>query len=641
MSSSSSVPTRSRARLLIQFFWVTYTVTLLNAYGFLRHADVRGIAAALYTLAVFLTYSAVYLLPAILIVVIAHRLFRPGTNPGNGRTLPSTARRDAVVYVIAVLTTGATQVVVFADRTVFTIFGMHLNGFVWNTVFTSGGLASMGESSAATFVYAAYIVGYFIVQTLLLLLVLRVSYIDWVWRRWNHGARRWVAPMVLILCAAGQALGYGISDIRSYSPILVSASAFPLYLPVTFRHLAHDLGFEVRSRREFSGAVASGQLNYPLAPIELSPPARPMNLVWLVSESLRADMLDPEIMPATSKFGERAHRFNRHYSGGNGTRMGLFSMFYGLYGNLWFTFLREHHGPVLMDVLLKQDYRMELFTSAHFSYPEFDRTVFAKVPSDHLHEENRGQGWERDRKNVGDIIAFLQEQTPDQAFMTFVFFESPHARYYFPPESVIRTPYLEDFNYATMDLDRDMPLIKNRYINSCHHLDGQIARLLEELERLELLDSTIVLITGDHGEAFMEKGRWGHNSDFTEEQVRVPMVLWVPGTGASVTDRLTSHLDIVPTLMPLLGVVNPPRDFTFGKSLLGEEENDYIVLADWNRIAYLDGQFKAAFPIQVGGVLRTEVTTADDQPIDDPDEFFRTRQVRLLNIMKDMGRFTR
>jgi membrane-anchored protein YejM (alkaline phosphatase superfamily) len=49
-----------------------------------------------------------------------------------------------------------------------------------------------------------------------------------------------------------------------------------------------------------------------------------------VAESLRADALDPEIMPATTEFAARLLRFRAHYSGGNNTRMGMFAMFYGL-----------------------------------------------------------------------------------------------------------------------------------------------------------------------------------------------------------------------------------------------------------------------------------------------------------------------
>ena len=120
------------------------------------------------------------------------------------------------------------------------------------------------------------------------------------------------------------------------------------------------------------------------------------------------------------------------------------------------------------------------------------------------------------------------------------------------------------------------------------------------------------------------------------------MVLWIPGTGESVSDRLTTHLDVVPTLLPLLGVTNPTEDYALGTSLLNpRSDREYIVMADWSRIAYLDGTFKASFPIQVGGVMRTEVTTPDDRTVADSGEFFRTRRSQMQEIMKDIGRFVR
>ncbi|MDO8629331.1 MAG: sulfatase-like hydrolase/transferase, partial [Phycisphaerales bacterium] len=482
-----------RAGQLRQFLLLSYGATLLNTFGYLRSASFAGIAATLYTIAVYLSYSFAYLLPAATIIVAIDFIFRPVPADGRRRRL-SNVWRTRIVFGAAILLTTCTQIVIFADRTTFTIFGMHLNGFVWNTVFTPGGLESMGESSSASLVYGLIFSGYFVVQVFFALVVRKVTAFDRLWRRFVPRRSVLATTVLMVLCFVGGSIGYGVSDIRSYSPVLISASAFPLYQPITFRHLARKMGFEVDARDEIRVSAADGRLNYPLKPIDLQPPPHPMNIVWLVAESLRADMLDPEIMPATWRFAQRAHRFTRHYSGGNGTRMGMFAMFYGLYGNLWFTFLREHHGPVLIDVLQQLGYQMKMFTSARFTYPEFDRTIFAKLPGDQLHEEWGGPGWDRDRRNVEQILDFLRAQTPDRPFMTFMFFESPHARYYFPDESIIRTSYLEDFNYATMDLDRDMPLIKNRYINACHHLDSQIARITDYLEQQNQHDSTIVLI---------------------------------------------------------------------------------------------------------------------------------------------------
>ncbi len=134
---------------------------------------------------------------------------------------------------------------------------------------------------------------------------------------------------------------------------------------------------------------------------------------------------------------------------------------------------------------------------------------------------------------------------------------------------MIRPDYLRELNYATMDVHRDMPGIFNRYINSVHHLDQQLGRVLDRLERDGRLDDTLVVITGDHGEEFMEHGRWGHNSEFHDEQVRVPLVLAGPGVPGGVVTAPTSHLDVAPTLLGLLGVSNPPADYAVGQPWTG------------------------------------------------------------------------
>ena len=78
-----------------------------------------------------------------------------------------------------------------------------------------------------------------------------------------------------------------------------------------------------------------------------------------------------------------------------------------------------------------------------------------------------------------------------------MFFETPHARYYFPPESVIRTPYPDDINYFALSREQlasQIHLIKNRYINSVHHLDSQFGRVFDYLKKNDLLDLSLIHI---------------------------------------------------------------------------------------------------------------------------------------------------
>jgi membrane-anchored protein YejM (alkaline phosphatase superfamily) len=321
--------------------------------------------------------------------------------------------------------------------------------------------------------------------------------------------------------------------------------------------------------------------------------------------------------------------------------MGVFSMFYGLYGNFWFPFLESMRGPVLFDVLSAQHYQWRFFSSQKLTYPEFDRTVFAAIPQKDMQSYLDGQGWERDRKNVTDMLDFLSRREPAQPFISYMFFESPHARYYFPEESVIRRPYLEDFNYATMDLQRDMPLIKNRYINSVHHLDSQFARIIDYLEQEKLLDNTVVIITGDHGEEFNEHGHWGHGSSFNDAQTRVPMVLWVPGTGNSVVEQMTSHLDIIPTLLPRLGVKNPASDYALGYDMLGTTRRTYTVTGHWHTMGFIAEDYEAVIAMGNAHLGSNEVTCLDDKPCGDPAQFYLAHQSDLVQVMKDIARFSK
>jgi membrane-anchored protein YejM (alkaline phosphatase superfamily) len=318
----------------------------------------------------------------------------------------------------------------------------------------------------------------------------------------------------------------------------------------------------------------------------------------------------------------------------------MFSMFYGLHGPYWFPFLSENRGPALIDLILKEGYETRMFTSASFSYPEFNRTIFARIPPERLIEGPEMAGWERDRLSVGKVIDFLKAQTPGRPFMTFLFFESPHADYQFPPECAIRKPYAEHFNYLTTDLARTMPLIKNRYINACRHLDTQIARLLEVMKERKLFDNSVVVLTGDHGEEFMEKGRWGHNSAFTEEQTRVPLVLRVPGRAPEEVTRMTSHLDIAATLMTLIGVETPPDQFCLGFDLYGKDERPFSVLSDWDNLTYVDARNKAVFSLK-NYRYQTLVTTRDDGPVANPDDVISQNREWLFGLMKDMRRFRR
>ncbi|NDY42779.1 sulfatase-like hydrolase/transferase [Dissulfurirhabdus thermomarina] len=615
------------------FFGFTYLAVLGLAAAYLGRVPAWDLRTVMFAAGAVPTYAAFYLLPALLLTLGAWGAGRLAARRGRGGRWAG-----ALVALVAVSATGCTSILLFADLFIHRLYGFHLNGFVWNLIRTPGGIDSLGGGAATTATFAAMAAGFFLFQAVLLAAARRLPLLA----GWRPGRRtfRW-GLAALVLLSAGERATYAVSEFQGHAGVTEAAATLPLYCPLTIHNLARRLGYEVPRRARLAVEVRAARLAYPARPLRVEPPAHPLNVVVLVAESLRADMLTPEIMPRTWRFAARAHRFTRHYSGGNGTRMALFSLFYGLYGSYWFPFLELRREPVWMEVLRRQRYQFFLYTGQSFTYPELDKTVFARVPRRLLHPTPPGYGWERDRKNTADLVAAIHGRDRRRPFFAFLFFESTHARYSFPEESIIRRPYLRNFNYATMDLARDIGLIRNRYVNAAHHVDGQVGRILDALEREGLLKDTMVVITGDHGEEFMEKGHWGHNSEFTEEQTRVPLVLWVPGTGSGTVDRMTSHLDVAPTLLPRLGVRNPASDYSLGFDLLGPRRRTYTVICDWDRVAYVGMDYKAVIPVKTSALMRNRVTTADDRPLPDAATFLSGHRDVLVRLMQELRRFQR
>ncbi|MCB5185850.1 sulfatase-like hydrolase/transferase [Methylobacillus gramineus] len=625
-------------KILACYFLLTYLLVLFIAADSIEliNAWHAGAGAFGLVMASWLCYGWYYLLPAVALTSATNLI-------SHWFTRHHSSQSPWPAYIVAILTGGITTLLFYANAKIHALYGTFINGFIINLITTPGGIESLGGSNASNLSLALIGLGFFALQALLLLAIHQI-YQRPLFTRYtspSNKATRRLALLSLILTSLGVHLGYAAEDAFGKASVTELIEQVPFFQPVTAKSFFKLLGAEVKPKAKLN---VDGRLNYPLKPFNIQAPRQPYNIIWLTSESWRADMLNPDVMPETWRFAAQAQRFTNHYSGGNGTRMGVFSMFTGLPGNYWFPFLRDQRGAAMIDVLQQQQYQISLYTSALFSYPEFDRTIFSHVPSANTQalQHNGRAGWENDRSNVDDMLHFIDTRDPLKPFFTFMFFESPHARYHFPEESVIRRPYKDDINYATLSkaaLAHDMPQIKNRYINAVHHLDSQFARVMQHLREKNLLDNTIVIMVGDHGEEFMEHGYWGHNSTFVNEQVRTPLVLWLPGMKAKVHTELSSHMDIVPTLMPYLGVTNTPADYSLGHDLINGAERQYTYMSDWNRIAYLDHTIKST--MNINGYSSGTLTSANDQALSASQtaDINRNKSRIMLQIMHDLTRF--
>jgi arylsulfatase A-like enzyme len=89
-----------------------------------------------------------------------------------------------------------------------------------------------------------------------------------------------------------------------------------------------------------------------------------------------------------------------------------------------------------------------------------------------------------------------------------------------------------------------------------HLADRQIGRILSTLDEIGLEDSTLVVFTSDHGD-HLGQHRMYQKMEMYEQAIRVPLVMRVPGMAPRFFDTPVSHLDVVPTVLDLLGLGVP------------------------------------------------------------------------------------
>lgn len=99
------------------------------------------------------------------------------------------------------------------------------------------------------------------------------------------------------------------------------------------------------------------------------------------------------------------------------------------------------------------------------------------------------------------------------------------------------------------------------YEEALAYTDAQIGRLFDYLERSGLAENTVIIAVSDHGEEFMEHGRWGHwENNLYDEILRVPLLIRLPGEPeTAVVKRQVRTLDLMPTILELAGCDHLPR----------------------------------------------------------------------------------
>ena len=302
-----------------------------------------------------------------------------------------------------------------------------------------------------------------------------------------------------------------------------------------------------------------------------------LNVAIVILESTRADSVAPyvdtEVTPYLFELAQTSLIAEHAYSTTPHTSRAIYSILCGQFPRsgkgIIETLKNGIRQACLPHLLEKQGYASAFFQSAtedfehraqlienmgfsnFFPLEKFDTTDF---------EKSNYFGYE-DNIMLPTSKEWLTSQ--DQPFLASYLTVTPHFHY----DAISRygwKNYVNDKKY-------------NAYLNTLHYQDNFLKNLIQQYKDLDLYESTLFVILGDHGEAFREHRLWGHGNILYEEGVKVPFILHYAGElKGKVTSRVNLQ-DVVPSILSQLQFDGPNNLFPGQDLHRPFEERDIIL----------------------------------------------------------------
>lgn len=209
-------------------------------------------------------------------------------------------------------------------------------------------------------------------------------------------------------------------------------------------------------------------------------------------------------------------------------------------------------------------------------------------------------------KNTYELLNYLIYDTENRPFFILDWIIDPHSPYR-PPDDLVdqisvdrnkltkELPhYLNYFFIAKKTVGNwnyhEKKFLKDLYIKEVESVDERVGAIIKALKSKNLLNSTYIIFTSDHGEAFGEHGDWGHGQDYFDTLVHVPLILMGPGIHKGKREQLlpVSLIDLMTTLKDLLGLDYPENSqgISFARSLTIDSAGSQLPDAVNNRDIY-------------------------------------------------------
>ena len=491
---------------------------------------------------------------------------------------------SALIFVLV-------NMALLVDFFIYKLFKFHINGMVVDILTSPDAMDSIQAGIAPVVAFAVLIIAFLIFEYYLIKKIINTD--NTIKLRLNSKLNKLVIlPLVLIVLS--EKVAYGFSSLFSNTAILSKFKVIPLYQPLTFNRLAAKHFNFIKKVQVHNTIQQNAYINYPLKPIELIDNPRKVNIFIFASDSVKSTVISQETTPNLHAFKQESIILNNHHSGGNTTRFGIFSLMYGLNASYWFPFVNAKKGTVLFDTLKKLDYQINITSSTNTNWPQFKKTCYVQI-QDSIKDEFAGVPWKKDEQATAYFNDWLDKQNIEKPLFSFLFFDAPHG-YSFPKEINPFNAQEEKVNYLTLKANSDeIKTVEKQYKNAVFYDDKLFGEMLDKLKKKGLYKESLIIYTSDHGQEFFEFGDFGHNTNFSPAQTQVPMVIKLPDSmkkditlpnniSKNILNSLSSHQDIVPTLLSLIGIKNKSADYSSGQNIFDKDfSREYVVSSNWTK----------------------------------------------------------
>lgn len=403
------------------------------------------------------------------------------------------------LLTVCLTTLGLTLLLI--DTQAYQSINLHLNPVVWEVLFTDNSENISGVSADLQHL--------FVVLPLIFLIELALS--EWVWRKQRKLSHKHIGrPIagVFFLCFISSHLIYVWADAYFYNPITSQQSNFPLSYPMTAKSFMEKHGLLDREeylKRQQENLGEAELVRYPLEKLEFNRRSNPLNVLVVSVNNLRADALNATDMPNTFQFSTENLSFNNHFSSSNDSN-GVFGLLYGLPTSYASSIKAQQSLPIVLETLKDNDYQIGLFSGDNFSDPLYSDIVFNGLEVTTVTEDATDSG---DRKAIQAWSQWATEQGNQPWF------------------SFIELTTLDDFSDYDSKSGNAVADLKANYRQSVNSADHELATLYQQINELGLSDSTVIVITSNHGTEFNETrtNSWGSSTNYSRYQLEVPMII--------------------------------------------------------------------------------------------------------------------